>query len=326
VVAVGSALAAGGCQPDFGTPASLVTSLRILAVSETPAEAAPGAMVGYAALLVDGSGERPDLAAKIDWAFCNQPKPLSELADVTSACFTYGQPYLTEVGTAASLSSALPQGACALFGPDVPPAMMGMPAGRPADPDPTGGYYQPMRLILQTEDPPGTPVTVLGAGESRIICGLPGVGSDTLAMFKMAYKPNQNPELAGVTAGGTTLAPDDGQSPGLPVSAGTKITLTASWPSCPAPAMHGCGAEDYAYYDPQMQLVTMRREALTVSWFTTAGSFDADRTGVADDDMAASADNGWTAPNASTPGVLLWVVLRDDRGGVTWKRYRIDVT
>lgn len=298
-------------------------------MQETPAEAAPGSMVGYTALLVDGSGERTDLAAGMDWAFCNQPKPLSELADVTKDCFVYGLPYLTEMGKGPGAMGALPATGCSLFGPDVPPAMMGMPAGRPSDPDPTGGYYQPVRIVLQTEDPPGSSTTVLGAGESRLLCGLPGASSDTLAQFRMEYQPNENPALDGVLveSGGmeTPLPVDDGQSPGFTVSRGDKLTLRASWQACAAPGTATCGAEPYAYYDPSTQAVTMRREALTVSWFTTAGAFDADRTSRAEDDTATTSDNGWTAPTTATPGVLIWAVFRDDRGGVSWKRFRLDV-
>ena len=28
----------------------------------------------------------------------------------------------------------------------------------------------------------------------------------------------------------------------------------------------------------------------------------------------------------ATPGVFVWVVLRDDRGGVTWQGYRFEVS
>jgi hypothetical protein len=328
--AVLCALALPACQPDLGATSSQVGSLRVLAVSATPAEGAPGSSVSYAALLVDGTGERPDLAKDLDWAYCNLQKPLTELGDIAAGCFTFGTDFIAELGQGPTSSSMLPSQACSLFGPDVPPAQPMMPPGRPTDPDPTGGYYQPVRLILQSGGD-----LVLAAGESRVECGLPGATSDALAKFKMEYQPNTNPVLAGVSAvaGGEMppgcikwpcmLSLDDGKSPGLAVKAGDKVTLEASWPTCPGTA--GCGAEPYAYYDPQAQAVTMRREAITVSWFATAGSFDSDRTGRAEDDMTTTSDNGWTAPSAPASGVLMWVVLRDDRGGVAWQRFRIDV-
>ena len=63
---------------------------------------------------------------------------------------------------------------------------------------------------------------------------------------------------------------------------------------------------------------------MTVAWFATGGSFDNDRTGRDTSDLTASSDNGWHAPAAAGP-VHLWVVLRDDRGGVGWAEYAFDV-
>ena len=63
-----------------------------------------------------------------------------------------------------------------------------------------------------------------------------------------------------------------------------------------------------------------------VSWFASSGTFTDAHTGreeAGPDDP--SSDNTWLAP--ATPGaVFLWIVLRDDRGGVAWKGYRVDVT
>src|SRR6185437_11357559 len=231
----------------------------------------------------------------------------------------------------ASATGTMPSEACALFGPAVPPAMNGMPPGRPADPDPTGGYYQPVRLILSTS---GNPILV--AEESRILsCGLPGPTPTALSEFQMEYHANTNPVLAGLEAlssgAATPLSPDpdDGTGTGFRVAAGTKITLRASWPACSGASTTGCGAETYAYYDPLAQTVTTLREAMTVSWFATSGTFDSDQTGRASSELETSTDNGWTAPGTAPMNggaVLLWVVLRDDRGGVAWRRFRLTVT
>lgn len=320
---------AAGCQPNLGAPESLVAEPRLLAVSATPAEATPGTTVSYTVLVVDSdlktfpSGE--PTSAPVDWAFCNEEKPLSDLSDIAATCFTYGTSFLVEMGQGLTASGALPSQGCSLFGPNVPPAMMGMPPGRPTDPDPTGGYYQPVRLILPTSGQP-----ILGAEESRILCGLAGASGEITSAFDMAYKPNTNPVLSGVgvvpASGGavTPLAPDDVMSPGFSVQAGQKIVLQASWPTCPGPAMQGCGAESYPYYDLATQMLVMQREALTVAWYTTAGAYDVDTTPVASDDDATTITNGFTAPDAAGP-VLLWVVLTDDRGGAAWQRYRLDV-
>ncbi|MBC8070316.1 MAG: hypothetical protein IAG13_18430, partial [Deltaproteobacteria bacterium] len=92
---------------------------------------------------------------------------------------------------------------------------------------------------------------------------------------------------------------------------------------CPERA--GCtGAEWYARFDPITQEIADTREAIAVAWYATGGSFDAARTGRAGDDPARTSDNVWTAP--SEPGVVtLWIVLRDDRGGVSWRTLAIEV-
>jgi len=216
-----------GCQPDFGVRASAVQSLRVLAVSADPPEAAPGAKVSYAALVVDGAGQRDD--ALVDWAYCKKQKALAQLDDADPLCFVFAADYLVPLGKGTAVAGKLPSDACSLFGPDVPPAQPGMPPGRPVDPDATGGFYQPVRLILPDPSDAQFP-NVLGLGESRVGCGLAGA---------------------------------------------------------------------------------------------TAGTFDADSTSAAQlTDLHV--DNAWTAPGA-TGAVKLWVVLRDDRGGVSWERYAVAV-
>ncbi len=63
---------------------------------------------------------------------------------------------------------------------------------------------------------------------------------------------------------------------------------------------------------------------MRVSWVATGGAFDDDTTGRAPTDATPYTDDGWTAP--STPGTVhVWAVLRDDRGGIGWRSYVIDV-
>ena len=63
-----------------------------------------------------------------------------------------------------------------------------------------------------------------------------------------------------------------------------------------------------------------------MSWYATAGKLLEERSGRAEGDPdGVDATNRFTAPNA--PGeVLLWLVLRDDRGGVGWQTYRVAIT
>jgi hypothetical protein len=67
-----------------------------------------------------------------------------------------------------------------------------------------------------------------------------------------------------------------------------------------------------------------RREAIAVAWYATSGAFDVDRSGRAGDDTVTTSDNGWQAPSAGGSAIM-WVVLRDERGGVGWEQYAIDI-
>jgi hypothetical protein len=63
---------------------------------------------------------------------------------------------------------------------------------------------------------------------------------------------------------------------------------------------------------------------MRVSWFASAGSFDADVTGRTEDETDTFTDNGWTAP-ADAAHIHLWRVLRDARGGATWTEDVVEV-
>jgi hypothetical protein len=86
----------------------------------------------------------------------------------------------------------------------------------------------------------------------------------------------------------------------------------------------GCtGAEAYVYFDLATRALVDRREAMRLSWYADAGSFVDDRTGRTEDQAdLTSTDNTWTAP-PTAGAVTLWVVLRDSRGGLNWKSFRI---
>ena len=163
-----------------------------------------------------------------------------------------------------------------------------------------------------------------------MLCGV-SAGGAIANQFTTEYKPNTNPVLEGLgviptAASGpvTPIPPDAVTSAGLTVTAGEKIVLRASWPACRGPSGQGCGAETYIYFDPATQMLTKQEETLTVSWFATAGTYDDGTSTIPSGTGALTVDNGWTAPATAGPA-LLWLVLRDDRGGAAWRRYRVDV-
>ena len=81
-------VASAQCVPTLSGSDSLITGTRILAIKAHPAEAAPGAMVTFAALVVGPGGtvSGPPIA----WDFCTAPKPIIEDNAVSSACLGSG--------------------------------------------------------------------------------------------------------------------------------------------------------------------------------------------------------------------------------------------
>lgn len=348
-VATALAIVATGCQPEFEDRASAVLSVRVLGVRSDPAEAPPGTTIQYEALVGDPSGTKHDVP--IQWAYCTLPKPVSETNDINVQCLGQGPFILPFAKTGESVSSDIPlspDDACNQFGPDLP-NIPGQPPGRPADPDSTGGYYQPIRLAVNRVDHYDFTVA-----ETRISCNLPGATSDVLIDYAQRYRANQNPILDSVVA--TTnadateidLKTEDQGDSGLVVSPGAVVHFTASWPACPTePACGngfceagetlktcpddctmpvGCpGAEPYVSFDLASRGLTDRHEAIRVSWYATAGAFTDDRTGQPEEAFASTTtEDTWTAPSSSQT-VTIWVVIRDSRGGTSWKAYRVTV-
>jgi hypothetical protein len=71
--------------------------------------------------------------------------------------------------------------------------------------------------------------------------------------------------------------------------------------------------------------VRMLTESVRYSWFATAGSWSREQTGGPKDLTGEQRlDSTWTAPRE--PGQQsLWLVQRDERGGLTWYEYCVEV-
>jgi hypothetical protein len=355
-IIAGSALFAPcllACAPEFSERSSAVTAPRVLGIRSNPAEVLPGGAVSYQLLVggVQGTVASPHA----DWSYCTQPKATNELNDVAPQCFGQGD-FVVPFGSGATPTGILPVNACAQFGPDVPQPSSGSGSdssgnsitqtqGRPTDADSTGGYYQPVILDVQTA---GTRIPTLA--ETRITCGLAGSTGEQFEEYNERTKINENPQLSSVlvsSQGDSELTPEDAPKP-LAVSASTLLTLRANWPGCPSvpscgdgmcspgEAIQDCpddctnpvgcgGSESFAYLDPETHVLVDRHESMRVSWFASGGSFYTDHTGRAQEEFTqTSSDNTWTAPEGPGP-VFIWVVLRDDRGGVDWQSFKVNV-
>lgn len=275
------------CRPDLGPPPSLVTEARILAIRADPPEAKPGEVASYLALVVGPAGviDAPGIA----WGFCASPKPLTENDAVSKECLRTVRPIEDPV------QAATPLDVCRLFGPDPPPGGL-----RPRDPDATGGFFQPVRA---------TYAGLVAFRLQRVTCELPAAPIDVAIDFGRRRRPNQNPTL-----GPLTLAIGGAPARADAIPAGARVELTTGW---------GEGdAERFVLYDQATRALVERQEVLSVSWFVTGGTLAEDVTGPSS--SGTSTVTAWEAPRAAGR-VLLWTVLRDDRGGVDFAAHALDV-
>jgi hypothetical protein len=336
-----AALAGAGCKPNLDQTVSIIDAPRVIAVQSDPAEAEPRDMVKYSVLYVGPAGTVAMPA--FDWSYCEERKPLAELGPVNPICLLPGNGASFEpVGVGAQVEGTVPASACQNFGPDVPPAVAGMPQPRPVDPDPTGGYYQPLRVT----GPDGT----ITLGETRLSCGAGGAPAVVGVEYGHRYHVNTNPAMdslsivANDVAGPPLVTADVGSND---VAVGAKLGLRAAWRACPLTDVCGdgvCGADEtgmtcaadcatptgctgaerFVVFDIPSQGLLVQRESMALAWYATGGAFDDDRTGRDSSDLKTTTDNVWHAPAVAGP-IHLWVVLGDDRGGVGWAEYLLNV-
>jgi hypothetical protein len=199
LVGVVFAAAAGvACDSRLDQRLAIIDQPRVLAVVADPAEARPGALVRYTAVIASPDGP---VAAAPRWAFCVAPKPPTEDNAVSDRCLDDAS--VISLGTQPAVTAALPSDGCLNFGPETPPGNF-----RPRDADATGGYYQPIRIDLDD---------LRAFGLSRITCKLATAPSAVAHAYDLSYVANQSP----------TLDPLAVPS----VAAGTDVMLTASWPA-----------------------------------------------------------------------------------------------
>jgi len=324
--------ALSSCKPSVGAPISSISGPAILAIKGVPAEVDPknaATIVRYEALAVDTAGRVPnaDIPSSLLWSICDQPKPPTETNSVSTVCLD--QDYLpgTAGDSPSTYSAPVPSESCKFFGPEIPPAAAGEPATRPRDPDVTGGYYLPVRTSLTIPEDlrrvgMATEDSLVAFQLQRIYCGLAKAPIVNIIDYGKNYKLNNNPVLNPLTcqvAGSDAVPLSRVEAGGAPkeIPAGQAVSLVASWPVE--------SVENFPAWDVLKQDLLYHNEAMRVSWYATAGSFEHDVTGRSESESETSTSNTWTPPDGPGP-VHLWVVLHDSRGGTDFAGYDFDVT
>lgn len=279
---------AAACRPTLADRPSFVSDPRVLAVVVEPAEARPGEAV---VVTVHAAGpEGPASRPQTSFSFCATPKPLTENGAVPAECHRDG---VSPIGEGPStIPAVLPPEGCFVFGPEIAAAEL-----RPRDPDETGGFFQPIRADVAFAG--GARETAFGF--ARLRCNPPRATSAAAAELRDAYRPNQNPRIGAISA---RNADRDVGWDALP--RGARIDLVVRW--------REEDRERYVVLDETTQTLVARRESMRVSWFTTEGTLDLDRSGREEADRADFAENVLSTPTEARD-LFLYVVLRDARGG-----------
>jgi hypothetical protein len=329
----------------------------VLAVQSVPAERAPrdDKPVKYRALFASPD-EQADPSG-LQWAYCMIRKPITVIGPAALECYAPGGKGLISLGTGLTAEGIIDKEDCSIFGPSPPVPKGDEPPSRPADPDVSGGYYQPVRVLVPTDQE-----TDYVVGVTRIGCGIAGATAEQSIDYNDRYRPNENPAIDEIvvthSGGEKEMFPVGDTVPHVMVASREQLTLEVQWSDCPLESTCGdgiCGASEYAddqrvmgelvpgcpedcempqgctgsepyvTLDPAAREIVSHREAMRVSWFATAGNYVHDRTGYTENEVSRThITNDWTAPEREGP-VHLWFVLRDDRGGVGWTELVIDV-
>lgn len=300
-----SALATA-CAPDLNVRASRVVTERVVAVRATPAEARPGETVRWQAIVV--SPEGVPSTANIDWGICLAPRGPADSITVSGTCLgngpqenAAGEPlFLALDATSLRVNADIPSDACSKVGPQVPPTSDNGTPQRAPDADLTGGYQLPVRLVLNRDD--SQDVSMF---RQRIRCNLANAPASVARDYATRYTPNQHP-VPDVLQIVDESVPTNGTG-AIDATRGAHIPIAIGWPET--------ARESYVRVSPLTRQVEDVTETLEVTWFTNGGSFAHDRTAPEVDGLQSS--NVLELDPAREEPVTVWVLLHDDRGGVT---------
>jgi hypothetical protein len=283
------AISVVSCQAKFERRPSVLDRPRVLAIGMDPPEAAVGKSVRLTALIAGPEGK---ITSAVAWSLCTQRPQVAGYNAIAEGCLdgsSAPQPQPQPMATGDGLEIVVPKNACAVFGSEPPPGSGNEAPIRPFDADATGGYYQPLVVALGE---------ARGTSGIRLSCSLFQATAETARAFRERYVPNTNPTLRDV------VIPER-------IERNQAVTFR----------VRTNAPESYVAYDPVRSVLVERTERLDLSWYVTKGALR-DDTSIAGSD--SDAENTYVAPNES--GIVhVFVVLRDERGGIAFESRAIDV-
>jgi hypothetical protein len=294
------------CAPDLTTKASDVVAPRVIGVRADPAEARPGQTVKWTAIVVSPQGFVEE--ADVRWGMCLAPRGPTDSITVAATCLgrgpktdADGNPLFVKLeNTGVNLSGTVPSDVCKKLGPQLPPVNKDGEPQRAPDPDITGGYQMPLRLVLDY----GSDVPDVTFYRQRIKCDLANAPAQVARDYAAKYVLNKHPSIETLQIDGTDL-PADGAEADVP--AGKTYTLKVRWPTD--------SREEYVRVNPETRSLETRTESIDVTWFTDGGSFAHDRTTPASA-KGRSATNALTLEASRKDPVHVWILVHDERGGL----------
>jgi hypothetical protein len=316
---------AAGCGSNLPAQ-SFIDKLRVLMVQADPAEPMPGQLTHLTALAVEPPvptvHDGPVLAIDALWLSCSMPPGATSTTPCGITADTPGVPPLCADQPSAPL--------CVVGS--------GLELGYTPDGSAVGGNGTGQRLLTvvvsdRSDDPAATRGDAVGCLlELQQHNGIPShpdrcvIALKRLPISTLSTR-NQNPLLTSFT-----LEDPSHHLQSLVVDG---ATFAADATKTPTFKLHVERASDSAEIKPG----TSDYEALSISWYTTSGKLDGGRSAFDPPGCASQlecathapvsdAKTSWIAPTAAKlaatsddqRAVEFWVVIRDDRGGVSFLR------
>jgi hypothetical protein len=272
-----------------------IDRLRVLGVAAEPAEAHPGDLVAFRALVV--SPEEP--VGAVVWLACLQGDSSGNGCTPDTSVFTEA---FADGAIDTSEQQALQDAGLIGVEPFLAPTWA-IPSDA-LDALPEAARVEGFSAFVNVSAIPGGGVAEGGGPPSAPIDVDAGLAADDV---ELAFKrlpisanpqPNRNPVTTGLRVDGV-LVEDAGV---VEVDAGAEVTLS--------PALTDDSREDYVYRT-RAGADEARTEELWVQWYAEDGAYEQDVS------VDPYLDRTWTAP-AVSGDVGAWVVVRDRRGGMAW--------